>query len=153
MKLKKRIIWILLLSLVIATSSCRYEEGPYVSFTSPETRLVGYWKLSKVELNGTEVETTSNQSALPGNYFAFFIERMLSVTTVKDGVILESVSGYWEFQNHEKELIINFVLANKEYSYIATIKRLTKKELVYEYVDQYGDTWKLTFDSRSNLYY
>lgn len=151
MKNSTRLLLVML--LVLGTSSCRYEDGPYISFSSPETRLVGYWKLSKTELNGNEVTTPSNISNLPGNYFAFFIERMLAVTTVKDGVITESVSGYWEFQNNEKELIVNFVLANKKYSYIAEIKRLTKKELVYEYTDENGDTWNLTFDSRSNLYY
>ncbi|MDD4395298.1 MAG: hypothetical protein PHQ33_05380 [Bacteroidales bacterium] len=147
--MKKNILRALLLLLVLATTSCRYEEGPYVSFISPENRIVGYWELSHVKLNGNEITTSSNPANQVGNYYAFFIERMLSVTTIINQVRMESVSGYWEFSDNEKELIVNFVLANKTYSYIAKIKLLSSKELIYEYTDENGDSWRLQFDNRS----
>jgi len=151
--MKKIAFYGMLLFLTVVTSSCRYDEGPYVSFVNPEERLVGYWKVDAVYKNGERLDSSD---VLPNNvnaYYAFFIERMISVNVLEGTTYYESVYGSWEFQNHEKELMISFVLRNKHYSYTAVIKKLTKKILIYEYYDDKGDKWRLEFYSRSALYY
>ena len=139
--------------MAVTTVSCRYDEGPFVSFRKAEDRLVGYWKLADVYKNGEAVDSTNVLPNRPGNFYAFFTERMISVSALDGTTWYESVYGGWEFEDHNKELYVTFVLKNKKYEYTAVIKRLTRDELVYEYDDEKGDHWRFEFDSRSSLYY
>lgn len=42
---------------------CRYEEGPFFSFHSPERRLLGLWEISSLKKNGIEyISTYRNDS-------------------------------------------------------------------------------------------
>lgn len=142
------ILMVLLLSVVCCTS-CRYEEGPYISFLSPETRLVGYWQVGNVYLNGEEYTATNDLAHQKGSYYSFFIERMLEVAAIKDNYAYSSVTGAWDFVNKEKELYLFYTINNKTYSYTARIKRLTKYELDYEYTDEAGNVWRLKMNNRS----
>ncbi|MBO4645690.1 MAG: hypothetical protein J5642_04165 [Bacteroidales bacterium] len=151
--MKKIAIFVLCAVAALTIASCRYDEGPYISFRSPETRLVGYWKLSKVVLNGEEMDSTSVLPNNPDNYFAFFSEKMLSVSALDGSLWRESIYGAWDFVEKERKLYIYFTLKNRKYEYTATIKRLTREDLIYEYTDDKGDTWRLSFDSRSSMYY
>ena len=150
--MNKTALYCLFLLLAATTISCRYDEGPYVSFVNPEERLVGYWKLDAVYLNGNKIDSTDVLPNNPGCYYAFFTERMVSVSALQGTTYYESMYGSWTFQNHEKELVIDFVLRNKKYSYTAFLKKLTKKILIYEFYDGNGDKWRFEFFTRSNIY-
>ena len=149
----KKIAFSILILLVAFTSvSCRYDEGPYISFINPEERLVGYWKLDAVYLNDNKIDSTDVLPNKPGCYYAFFTERMVSVSALQGTTYYESMYGEWALQNHEKELYVNFVLRNKRYTYTAEIRKLSKKILIYEFYDDQGDKWRFEFFTRSNLY-
>ncbi len=150
--MKKIAFYSLLLFLVVTSVSCRYAEGPYMSFVSPEVRLVGYWKLDAVYCNDTKMDSTDVLPNNPGCYYAFFTERMVSVSALQGTTYYESMYGEWALVNHEKELFVNFVLRNKRYTYTAVIKKLSKKILVYEFYDDKGDKWRFEFFTRSNIY-
>ena len=55
----------------------------------------------------------------------------------------ESPTGRWLFQNGEKDLLIEFVLIDNHYEYVAKVNKLSYNELRYEYQDANGNTWKL----------
>ena len=74
---------------------------------------------------------------------------MLEVEAIKDNYLQKSVTGAWDFQNHEKEIYMMFTIQNKKYSYTARIKRLTKYDLEYEYTDENGDVWRMIMNNRS----
>jgi hypothetical protein len=149
-KMKKILFYFCALMLFTTLfTSCRYEEGPYISFLSPETRLVGYWEVGKVLRNGEEYTETSDLAHQKGSYYSFYIERMLEVEAIKDNYLQKSVTGAWDFQNHEKEIYMMFTIQNKKYSYTARIKRLTKYDLEYEYTDENGDVWRMIMNNRS----
>ncbi len=151
MKRKRLYFFIALAALCL--SGCRYSEGPGISFRTPEERIVGYWKLSDVYQNDEHVDSTNVLPFNPGSYYAFFIERMISVSSLENNILYESEYGGWDFQNKNKELYIMFKMKFKKYEYVAEIKRLTTDELVYEFYDDKGDKWRFEFDSRSSQYY
>ena len=84
-KMKKITFYSLFLLLALTSVSCRYDEGPYISFVNPEVRLVGYWKLDAVYLNDNKVDSTDVLPNNPGCYYAFFTERMVSVSALVAG--------------------------------------------------------------------
>ena len=150
--MKKIAFYSLLLFLCVTSVSCRYAEGPYLSFVNPEERLVGYWKLDAVYCNDTKMDSTDVLPNNPGCYYAFFTERMVSISALQGSTYYESMYGEWALMNHEKELFVNFVLRNKRYTYTAVIKKLSKKILIYEFYDAKGDKWRFEFFTRSNNY-
>lgn len=143
----KKIFSVLILALIFL-SACRYEE-PSFSLHSPEHRLIGYWSLQNVYKNGVAIDSVELYANAVGNYYAFFYDGPFSVTAYIDGILTESVKGGWEFQNKHKELLLDFTLKNHRYAYTAEIKKLTMKQLKYEYKDENGNVWKLEFYSRS----
>ena len=150
--MKKNALYGLFLLLLVSVASCRYAEGPYLSFVNPEERIVGYWKLDAVYQNDNKIDSTDILPNNPGCYYAFFTERMVSVSALQGSTYYESMYGEWALQNHEKELYVNYVLRNKRYTYTAVIKKLSKKILIYEFYDDKGDKWRFELFTRSNLY-
>lgn len=139
--------------MAVSFTSCKYDEGPFLSFRTAEERLVGYWKLANVQKNGVDMDSTELIANNPGCYYAFFSERMISVSALDGTLWRESEYGSWDFQNRNKELYVNFLLKNKRYAYTAVIKRLTRDQLIYEYYDAYNNLWRFEFESRSSMYY
>ncbi len=148
--MKKFAIICIFLSVVLG--SCKYEEGPFISVREAEARMVGVWELGKVYKNGIEqTETVTGLSAnRPGSYYTFYYEGMLSVTAIVNGNIRESNQGFWNFQNNEKEIKVEFQLPGEDYLYEAEIKRLTMSELRYEYTDSDGNLWRFEMYTRSH---
>lgn len=153
MKLKKIVIYTLLAVMAATTVSCRYNEGPFLSFRKPDERLVGYWKLKNVYMNGNQIDSTDVLPCQPGSYYAFFTEGMMSVTALKDDIWYESVMGAWAFDDHCKNIEVLFTIKNRKYTYVAEIKRLTRDVLIYEFNDANDDSWRFEFESRSTMYY
>lgn len=147
----KKVISILLLTVVCCTS-CRYNEGPGISFISPEYRIVANWTLDKVYLNNEAVEEPDCVANRPSNYYQFYSDGVMEVLTFYNNTIRRSNSGFWSFQDNCKSIAVDFSLINKRYSYVARIKYLSKQQLIYEYDDENGDHWRLEFNcySRTN---
>lgn len=154
--MKKFAIYLILAVMAVCTVACRYDEGPFLSFRKPEERIVGYWKLKEVYRNGEQITESSEVSLphQPGSYYAFFTERMMSVSALKDSTLWkESDNGAWDFENNCKDVWIWFIMNNRTYEYQANIKKLTRDELIYEFNDAYEDHWRFVFESRSTMYY
>ena len=126
--MKKIILFCLLALTGLTFVSCRYNEGPFISFTKPEDRLVGYWKLKDVYCNGAKMDSTTVFANQKGNYYAFFFEGMMSVSALDSTMNLweESDYGGWQFENRCKEIYVIFSLKHRKYEYTATIKRLSR---------------------------
>ncbi len=153
--IKKLFLYCMLALTGLTFVSCRYDEGPFISFTKPEDRLVGYWKLKEVYCNGAKMDSATVFANQPGNYYAFFFEGMASVSALDSTMNIweESDYGGWQFENRCKEIYVIFSLKHRKYEYTAVIKRLTRDDLIYEYNDNNGDRWRLEFESRSTMYY
>lgn len=140
--MKKSLIF-LIIALLFSCAACRYEEGPGISFRKPEDRIQGYWLLQKVYKNGEQTLETEDISRSLGTYYSFFYDGYLAVTVYDNGIMRESPTGRWLFQNGEKELLLDFVLIDNHYEYVAKIDKLSYRELRYTYEDADGNTWKL----------
>ena len=146
----------MLLSLFKYVGDDEQSRGAILNHLDPETRCLmggGNRKLPKfVKPRDNKIDSTDVLPNKPGCYYAFFTERMVSVSALQGTTYYESMYGEWALQNHEKELYVNFVLRNKRYTYTAVIKKLSRKILVYEFYDDHGDKWRFEFFTRSNLY-
>lgn len=138
----KRIIVLLALAMVFCTA-CRYKEGPGISFVAPEYRMMGTWDLEKVFLNGTQITETEYLANVPSTYYIFEIDGILDVKYLYNNAMQSAIHGEWKFKNNCKELVMDFQLKTQKYYYVATIMKLTKKELIYEYDDVRGGHWRL----------
>lgn len=147
----KKVASIVIFCLVayLSFSGCRYEEGPGISFKKPEDRIQGYWLLEKLYKDGEQVVETDDIANRISNYYAFFFDGYLAVTAYVDGTTRESPTGKWVFQNGKKDLLMDFVLMGRHYSYVAKINKLSDQELRYEYTDENGVTWKLVMFKQS----
>lgn len=144
-------IWFICFSVILLTG-CRFTEGPFISFNDCDTRITGYWQLGNSYCNGVAIDRTTNMDVnRPGSYYAFFGEGTLSVTALHNGITRESPAGNWFFANKKRnKLDIYFMFMAKEYHYVADIKKLTLKQLIYEYDDIDGNHWRLEFYTRSH---
>ena len=131
------VFWIPLLfvSLSLALSSCKYEEGPNISLRTKKSRLSGSWNVDKItENDGTVTTPTSNYSLTyefdkdgEGTY-------TLEILGVKDITNLD-----WEFVDNKKKLKISYEDGN---TITPTILRLTDEELIVN--TQENDRWELS---------
>lgn len=138
----KKAIFFLALTAVLC-AGCRYKEGPGISFVAPEYRMMGTWNLERVFLNGEQITETEYLANVPHTYYIFDLDGILDVNYVYNGTMSSAVHGLWHFQNNCKELVMDFQLKTQKYYYVATIKKLSKKELFYEYDDTHGNHWRL----------
>jgi hypothetical protein len=138
----KRII-ILLAVAVVCCTACRYKEGPGISFVAPEYRMMGNWNLEKVFLNGEQITETPYLANVPNTYYIFDLDGVVDVRCYYNNAVQSAVYGRWGFKDNCKILVMDFQLKTQKYYYEASIKKLTKKELIYEYDDIHGDHWRL----------
>lgn len=138
----KRIIILLALAVVCCTA-CRYKEGPGISFVAPEYRITGNWNLERVFLNGTQITESNYLANTPSTYYIFEMDGIVDVLYWYENAMQSAVYGNWHFQNNCKQLVMDFKLRTQRYYYVADIKKLSKRELFYEYDDDYGNHWRL----------
>ncbi|MDL2297409.1 hypothetical protein LJC68_10080 [Bacteroidales bacterium OttesenSCG-928-B11] len=142
--MKKNILILVVAALFLG--GCRYEEG-VINFNSPENRLVGeHWQLQTVRKNGDKITEAPNDALQLYNYYTFYYAGPMSVTHFTEtGMRLESSRGEWSFEDKNKKIYVFFTLRNRNYTYTATIVKLSGKELKYRYTDNNGDEWTLEF--------
>lgn len=119
----------LLLSILIASFlmvSCnKYEEGPAISLLSKTTRICGTWKVTKRQLNGTDVALSAEELSASVEYKN---NQTFTVTSSTWG----TYSGVWKFSSDKTKLIIQVNGQTNETE--STIVRLTNSELILEQV-------------------
>jgi len=136
---------------ITATSCTHYEEGPLFSVHTPEYRIIGSWQINHTYLNGEELDSCAYHANNPGTYYYFYADHVLSVTAFYNNMARESGFASYRLSDDNKQLLIDFTLARR-YQYVADIKKLSRKELFYEYDDEYGNHWRLELYSRSASY-
>lgn len=139
--MKKTTIIFALAAIIL--SGCRYKEGPFISFTAPEKRIVSTWSLQNVYKNGEKITTSEYAALNPGCAYAFHAYGPLVVYAYANGELRESYTGTWQFTNNKKDVHVKFFLIDLQYEYTASIKKLSKTEFIYEYDDSHGDHWRL----------
>lgn len=123
------------LAILFGTSCKKYEEGPFVSFTSKEDRLVNTWKIEReVESDGSE--EVPSQAEQDKYSIEFKDDGTYVVTQVLLG-IPTSYNGTWEFSEDKEKITrtIDFGLGSVTSEY--TIVKLKNKELALK--DEDGD--------------
>ena len=151
MTMKRNLIIALFFGLTaIAASSC-YEEGGARggNINEPEYRIVNSWQITHTFLNGKEITETDYFANKPTTFYYIYADCNLSVMTTFNGQIRESTAGHWILRDHNKYLEMEFTLLGYHYFYQAEIKKLTKRELIYEYDDPEGNHWRLQLNARS----
>ena len=139
----------LLVLTAVFFSGCRYKEGPFLSLTSPDKRIVATWSLQNIYRNGEKITSSEYVALKPGCSYAFHAYGPLVVSAYFNGEIRESYTGTWKFTNNKKNLAVNFFLIDRQYEYTAVIKKLSKTEMIYEYDDPQGDHWRLQMFSQA----
>lgn len=141
---------ILLLALFsicsVICTSCYDEWGAH---KNAEIRIIGSWQITHTYLNGVEIDSTDYYANMPGTYYYIYADYVLSVMTFHNGQYRYSTTGLWYLTDHNKNLVAEFSILGKNYSYTAYITKLSKRELFYEYDDLDGNHWRLELNSRS----
>ena len=120
----------LFLFVVFCITDCKkYPEGPWISFRTKETRLLGSWKVQKYLIDGADL-TAVKYPNLSANtcYFGF------SHTAQYAGDSCDSIDGKWSFDNNRTHLAISTKSLKTGSLFLAEaieweIMRLTNKEL------------------------
>jgi hypothetical protein len=143
MKIRKHLLGSIVLILLL--SGCKYEEGPFLSFTGVEKRIRGSWTISNVYKNGVETDTESPTVVEAKNAtFEFYKSRTLLINYMQDNINKES-SGSWEFGNKKKTIRVVFI--NQYYSVSREYKiiKFKNNELKVRFTDENGVEWTLVF--------
>ena len=137
--MKKIFVYLLFIGIAVSTISCNKEDT-----------LIGYWKINSTTQNGRSISAIEGCPYNPGNFFAFFSEKSLSISALINNTWYESTYGAWELKKNGKKLDGYFVLRSRRYDFSATVEKLTKRRLKIQFTDNHGDKWIIEFDSRSN---
>lgn len=141
------------MALAVVTVSChRYPEDHTLSLHQPEYRIVGVWEVTHCYLNGQETDSTGHQANNVRTYYQIYADHVMSVRTFYNGDFRQSTMGIWSLAEKDRKLSMDFTLVGRRYSYLADIKRLSREELAYEYLDDDGNLWRLEMNSRLPAY-
>lgn len=133
-----RKVYLIFFVVVVVLASCKYEEGPLLSFKSRDNRLMRTWVLQKRLINSLEeprisYETVTFQKF--GKFEAYYT----------DNTGIERVYfGGWNFLNNDEDITFNKtrtyydqygIFQEEVLQIIGTIRKLTRKELRISYYD------------------
>ncbi len=154
MKLRNILIVLCFAITTVTITGCYPEGGASGgNINAPDFRIIGTWQITHTYLNGQEIDSTLYYANAPSTFYYFYADHVLNVMTYYKGQIRESSAGFWYFYDadNKKNQIINldFSLVGHRYQYNATIRKLTKKEFIYEYDDESGNHWRIQLNNRS----
>jgi hypothetical protein len=133
------------ISLILLLSGCRYEEGPFINFTSVEKRIRGSWIVSNVYKNGEETNTESPSVVeIKNTEYLFYKNGVLNINYLQDNTSKES-SGSWEFANKKKTIRVVFLNQYHNVSRDYEIVKFKSNELKLRFTDDNGVKWTLVF--------
>jgi hypothetical protein len=121
----KRFCLIALVCVFLAPS-CRYEDGPFISFRSKEKRVCGQWVSSKVMVNGNLLENEG------GTRMIEFTEEGKYADVKGDSISgFYTNQGTWAFSDNRDSLVITVKdeFTSLEYEISWEILKLACKEL------------------------
>lgn len=146
-KLVNQLLFLTLAASFVLTG-CKYDDGPNFSLRTKKARLVGEWQLDEVEIDGTDYTSEFNRWEIEFkkdnkyNLSAEIINAYYGNITIND-------DGEWDFSNDKLELEVKSDDGEQtDYE----IKRLTNKELWFEYTETYDDgtseRWDCKFEKK-----
>jgi hypothetical protein len=139
----KKLLLIIIGSMLLLSSGCRYEEGPFINFTNVEKRIRGAWTVSHIYKNGQETNTESPTVVETQNaQFYFYKNKVLLIRYLHDNTDKDS-SGSWEFGNKKKTLRTIFLNQYYNISREYEIIKFKSNELKLRFTDDSGITWTL----------
>jgi len=109
--LRNIFVFILMLVFVVA---CRYDDGPLISLRSPETRLVGTWRVVGFEKNGVSVldewrsQFDWRLTFFDKNSDHYFEVRNCNCYVDTADVTLTTAGGHWYF-GYDDETDLTFL--------------------------------------------
>lgn len=110
MKKYQSVFGLLLLALVAISVSCsKYDEGPFISLRSPESRIEGLWTIEQVFINEMDVTT---------QYYADTIIKRFSVSQRDDELFIS---------------IVEMDRSNPQWSYSLLVFSKNKKNVTFEF--------------------
>ncbi len=134
----KKLIFILLPSLLISLASCKgYDEGPFLSFKKPETRIVNSW-IPEVVLDESGYDITDQYDDV--NY-VYMSNGIVEVNKLVAGVYQSQYSGTWELTEDKEKIVLRFSGNFSSGSDTLLILRLKSKS--FWYVSSYGKEFHL----------
>jgi hypothetical protein len=143
--MKKIHLFFLLGVLVLGMSSCKYDEGPFISFVSISERVANSWVVNTATINGG----TSADSIAGFQEISFFKEGACQIIYDSSGTEYAYV-GDWALTEKKKAIHID---AHDELTHTATyvndwtISRLKDAELKVTYQEG-GDTYVVDFEPK-----
>jgi hypothetical protein len=132
------LLTILVLSLVLG--SCKkYEDGPLISLTSAQNRIVNTWVIEFAQRDGVDITTEYEDYVLA---LEMNQEAILQMTVeVLDSPELIETTGFWAFEDQRKNLRLDFELDDFDRYY--RILRLKQEELWLREIGFNGDELRL----------
>jgi hypothetical protein len=107
--MKKVILFLLI--LITASVSCRYDDGPLISFHSAKDRLYGFHKLVKCTIDGTNSLSLYCDSVSTRFDFYYDSNSGVNYCMIRDqllagmsGTSVNSIRWSWELVDHNKHL-------------------------------------------------
>lgn len=100
-KMKKFYLFSLVAMLVLGLTSCKYEEGPAIAFTSKLKRVSNTWVVNQAEINGASSTSISGFKEI-----TFFENGDCQIVYTPFGVDYP-YSGTWTFTTDKSAIRIN----------------------------------------------
>jgi hypothetical protein len=146
MKNKILILSIFMFSIFVF-SSCKYEDGPFISFYSKKARVEGYWKFEKVKSNDEDLTSDyENQiiQFMKSGKCIWYLDVNYSNMYNMDPDYTEV--GYWDLQDNKEELFLDFVTQGKDpFTHSWEILQLKFHDMRLErYEDEKKIVWELS---------
>jgi hypothetical protein len=99
--MKKRTLFVVIIIIAIVGASCqKYEDGPSMSFRSPEKRLIKKWKLTNIYKDYDE-KKDNNDSTFEFKENKEFEGHITNFYNLK----MSKFSGTWQFTNNKKTIV------------------------------------------------
>lgn len=142
MTIKSKLATLIIL-LSFAFTSCKYEEGPFISLRTKKARLVGNWKLGEWYINDIfrEKSTYNEQLILKDDGTGVFS----SMTISDNGDTLNlTASVNWDFIDSKEKVELNLNFGNNSFKNEIEWKilKLKHKELWLTTDEVTGENWE-----------
>lgn len=155
--------WIVGLCLLISTFiiSCRYEEGPAISFRSVLSRIEGQYQLKKIFINDIDCIQEFLDSCHCNFIFLsydYYIQGTLKLQDCRSIGQYSDINGYYKLEDNSKSIRIDIpsrdIMKDSIFGYgpfdfdITTswnIIKLTNTEMIFETIYQ-GKNYRVEFE-------
>jgi len=138
--MKKRILFALLVLFVV--SSCKYDEGPFITIYSKKERIMGNKSFKKVIVNDQDITSqyaTQYLEISKSGGFSWLFYNTNSYNPDK------YYGGYWELYDSKKKFKMEVFENDTSYTWDWDIVRLTYADFFLERTDEDGNKirWEL----------